>query len=206
MQDQREASGLLFRRNRYYDPATGQFTQQDPIGVAGGMNLYGFANGDPVNFSDPFGLTPVCLPWCLGGALGVATGYATARLLGTEYGPGDAAVDFALGAAGAGALDKLGDLNRARKAYSAAQGGGRHAGLLRNMAGESAESVARGIRNLERGVTRHQGYLRNPSSKVSNWNSLTPQHQQNIVKNWQREIDIYQEQADVLRGLLRGGG
>ena len=34
------------------------FTQQDPIGLAGGLNLYGFANGDPVNFSDPFGLCP----------------------------------------------------------------------------------------------------------------------------------------------------
>jgi YD repeat-containing protein len=41
IQDQRDQSGLLFRRNRYYDPATGQFTQQDPIGIAGGMNLYG---------------------------------------------------------------------------------------------------------------------------------------------------------------------
>jgi hypothetical protein len=39
-----------------YDPATGRFTQEDPIGLAGGMNLYGYANGDPVNYSDPFGL------------------------------------------------------------------------------------------------------------------------------------------------------
>ena len=49
-------TGQLYRRNRYYDPATGRFTQEDPIGLAGGLNLYGFANGDPVNFSDPFGL------------------------------------------------------------------------------------------------------------------------------------------------------
>jgi len=42
-------------RNRHYDPLTGRFTQEDPIGLAGGLNLYGFANGDPVNFSDPFG-------------------------------------------------------------------------------------------------------------------------------------------------------
>jgi hypothetical protein len=33
-------------------------TQEDPIGLAGGLNLYGFANGDPVNFRDPFGLCP----------------------------------------------------------------------------------------------------------------------------------------------------
>lgn len=54
--EQRDPTGLLYRRNRYYDPATGQFTQEDPIGLAGGMNLYGYANGDPVNYSDPFGL------------------------------------------------------------------------------------------------------------------------------------------------------
>ncbi len=35
-----------------------QFTQQDPIGIAGGANVYGFAGGDPVNFDDPFGLCP----------------------------------------------------------------------------------------------------------------------------------------------------
>jgi len=33
-------------------------TQEDPIGLAGGLNLYGFAGGDPINFSDPFGLCP----------------------------------------------------------------------------------------------------------------------------------------------------
>ncbi|HEX7049859.1 MAG TPA: RHS repeat-associated core domain-containing protein [Longimicrobiales bacterium] len=38
IQDQRDASGLLYRRNRYYDPATGQFTQEDPIGIAGGLS------------------------------------------------------------------------------------------------------------------------------------------------------------------------
>jgi RHS repeat-associated protein len=53
-----DASGLQYMRNRYYDPATGRFTQQDPIGLAGGLNLYGFVSGDPVNFSDPFGLNP----------------------------------------------------------------------------------------------------------------------------------------------------
>lgn len=56
LESKRDGSGLTHRRNRQYDPETGRFTQEDPIGLAGGLNLYGFANGDPVNFSDPFGL------------------------------------------------------------------------------------------------------------------------------------------------------
>ncbi len=56
----RDNSGQMYSRNRYYDPATGRFTQEDPIGLAGGLNLYGFARGDPVNFADPFGLA-LCL-------------------------------------------------------------------------------------------------------------------------------------------------
>jgi RHS repeat-associated protein len=52
----RDMGGSQYMRNRYYDAATGRFTQEDPIGLAGGINLYGFGNGDPVNYSDPFGL------------------------------------------------------------------------------------------------------------------------------------------------------
>ena len=58
LQNKRSGTGLEYMRNRMYDPGTGRFTQEDPIGLAGGLNLYGFANGDPVNFSDPFGLCP----------------------------------------------------------------------------------------------------------------------------------------------------
>jgi len=62
---QRDASGQMYMRNRYYDPQSGRFTQEDPIGLAGGVNLYGFANGDPVSYDDPFGLCPLCIPVAL---------------------------------------------------------------------------------------------------------------------------------------------
>jgi RHS repeat-associated protein len=59
IEGQTDASGYLYRRNRYLDPATGRFTQEDPIGLAGGLNAYGFANGDPINYADPFGTAGV---------------------------------------------------------------------------------------------------------------------------------------------------
>jgi len=49
-------TGLYFVRARYYDPQQGRFLSEDPIGVAGGLNLYAYSGSDPVNFIDPFGL------------------------------------------------------------------------------------------------------------------------------------------------------
>jgi RHS repeat-associated protein len=61
LQEGKDGSALQYKRNRYYDPKTGRFTQVDPIGLAGGLNAYGFAGGDPVNYGDPFGLCPLGL-------------------------------------------------------------------------------------------------------------------------------------------------
>jgi len=58
--DNQDASGLMYRRNRYYDPHAGRFTQEDPIGLADGVNAYGFAEGDPVSYGDPYGLSAGC--------------------------------------------------------------------------------------------------------------------------------------------------
>ncbi|WP_249171758.1 RHS repeat-associated core domain-containing protein [Erythrobacter sp. JK5] len=49
-------SDLYYNRNRDYDPVTGRYIQADPIGLAGDVNPYVYANADPVNGIDPLGL------------------------------------------------------------------------------------------------------------------------------------------------------
>jgi RHS repeat-associated protein len=43
---------------RYYDPASGRFVSEDPIGFRGDINLYRYCANDPVNKIDPSGLQP----------------------------------------------------------------------------------------------------------------------------------------------------
>ncbi len=53
---QDEGEGLFYMSNRFYDAATGRFLQRDPIGLEGGINLYAYANSNPMTFIDPYGL------------------------------------------------------------------------------------------------------------------------------------------------------
>jgi len=39
-----------------YDPVDARWLQRDPIGYAGGWNLYQYCKGDPLGMVDPWGL------------------------------------------------------------------------------------------------------------------------------------------------------
>jgi len=53
---QTDPNGLLYMRARYYNPYICRFINPDPVGFAGGLNWYAYADGNPVNYLDPFGL------------------------------------------------------------------------------------------------------------------------------------------------------
>jgi RHS repeat-associated protein len=81
-----DGTGLLYYRARYVFPRTGRFISQDPIGLAGGENLYAYVSGNPVLFSDPRGLNPF---------VGAIEGAAA----GSTFGPGGTIVGGVIGAA-----------------------------------------------------------------------------------------------------------
>lgn len=99
------ATGLVYARARWYDPGTGSFLTPDPLGYIDSSNLYAFAGGDPVNFSDPTGE-------CLGFGDGTCADFANAakkkldkvRLLVDKH-SGSTVVDTAVNAQVGFALD-----------------------------------------------------------------------------------------------------
>ena len=50
-----DETGLYYNRHRYYDPQQGRYITQDPIGLAGGWNLYSYPQ-NPIQYVDPLGL------------------------------------------------------------------------------------------------------------------------------------------------------
>jgi RHS repeat-associated protein len=81
-------TGLHYNWHRDYDPEMGRYLQPDPLGLAGGLNPYPYAEGNPLRYSDPQGL--MVLPWpvivpaaeqALGALIGFIAGAAIADKL-----------------------------------------------------------------------------------------------------------------------------
>ncbi|WP_437602912.1 RHS repeat-associated core domain-containing protein [Sorangium sp. So ce590] len=54
-----DETGLAYNRYRFYDAAVGLYLSPDPLGIAGGLNAFEYARGQPFRVVDPEGLTPV---------------------------------------------------------------------------------------------------------------------------------------------------
>ncbi|MEU6426623.1 RHS repeat-associated core domain-containing protein [Microbispora sp. NPDC046973] len=92
-----DGTGLMYYRARYYSPTLQRFISEDPIGVAGGTNLYAYAANSPTNYTDPTGNNPMLVGCLVGGLTDGAIDYLSQRLSGRK-------VDWGLSGVGGAAL------------------------------------------------------------------------------------------------------
>jgi RHS repeat-associated protein len=84
-----DRSGLFLAVYRAYDPQLATWISSDPIGVAGGINLYQYVLSNPARYTDPFGLNPVAGVWpgiAVGGTVGGPLGAVVGGLVGAAIG------------------------------------------------------------------------------------------------------------------------
>jgi RHS repeat-associated protein len=152
-------AGLMFYRARYYNPAWGRFVSEDPIGVLGGGNLYGYVGQQPTGWVDPSGHTAA------GALAGAQWGGGIAGAAGIETGP----LDVPIGLLGAGIGAAIGDWwTGPDTVYSKADKG------PTEVAPKDCPSGTRPINKDPRIRRNHQAIKRGVGNGPKDWTGITP--------------------------------
>uniref|UniRef100_UPI004056DD9B RHS repeat-associated core domain-containing protein n=1 Tax=Candidatus Electronema sp. TaxID=2698783 RepID=UPI004056DD9B len=164
-----DQTGLAYYGYRFYSPGMGRWINRDPIGEAGGGNLYGFVGNDPVNWIDPYGEFGL-LGAVLGGGVDLALQLASngGRIECVKW--GQVAISAGLGAIGGGLTNGLiKGAFRFKNVGSNTWSATKHWGRAKNI---KALQVKIGQQRHHWLFQQNQGWGKNISNKIRNqpWN------------------------------------
>ena len=146
-----DETGMMYYRARYYDPATGRFTQRDPAGMPDGVNRYTYVDSNPINYTDPSGEV---LNFVVGGLVNVGIGYGLSLITGQNYSLKQAAGDFAIGVATSG-LGAIAQASKITKAVSALRSEGKVVGTAQvSSAGHAQRIEYEALKAIQGGADR----------------------------------------------------
>jgi RHS repeat-associated protein len=75
-------TGLHYNFRRYYEPETGRYVTEDPVGLASGLNLFTYVLGSPTRWIDPTGENTMVVGGLTGGAIAGPPGAVVGVIVG----------------------------------------------------------------------------------------------------------------------------
>ena len=100
-----------------------------------------------------------------------------------------------------GVSKKMGDEARS-KAFEKAKS--RYSKQYEQYNKKTGDQLKKAIRSHNKNITRHEKWVENPKSKVSQWDNLSKQHQENMLHHWNQDIERHKAYKEIAEGILRG--
>lgn len=95
------------------------------------------------------------------------------------------------------------DTSAEQRAYKTALTGGKHAGKLRRYRDVPSAEIKRGIRSLEKQITKHQSWIQEPTKKTKLFYNLHDARQRALLeKRWPDDIQRQREELAILKAIL----
>ncbi|MDD5037121.1 MAG: hypothetical protein PHE55_20535 [Methylococcaceae bacterium] len=85
--------------------------------------------------------------------------------------------------------------------YENAKAGERHGGFYRKWKDKRTEEIEKSIRSLQEQIDLHQNKINNPDQYIDP--DVSPQQRDGLINRyWPKEILNFQQQINVLKGIL----
>ncbi|SHI16108.1 RHS repeat domain-containing protein, partial [Desulfofustis glycolicus] len=218
-------TGLLYFGARYLDGPVGRFVSADPVGLVDPLtgevnqtilsnsqrlNRYVYGLNNPYRYVDPDGEFAVVAAAIFGAAIAYMAAPDIANApessstpIYESHGVRSIAIGAATGCAAGIAGKTIGAGLFRQSAYDIAVGGGRHAGQLRQFMNQNSKQLFKSIKSYNKRISEHKSWIKNPSSKVPNFNSLSREHQGNLIHHWNQDIKRAKELKSIAKKVLK---